>query len=67
MKLSGFLLNHQRPDIKTFYSVIAALSYKARVFATSIHFHPNLIFEGKAGAYQYGGPYGTLPTRFRHG
>jgi len=27
------------------------------VFATAVHFHPSLMFPGKAGAYQSGTPY----------
>jgi hypothetical protein len=29
------------------------------VFDTFSHFHPSLVFEGKAGVYKSGTPYGT--------
>jgi hypothetical protein len=32
------------------------------VFASAIHFHPSLIFAGKAGAYQSGAPYKNAPA-----
>ncbi len=47
--------------IKLFTSVIVAISKYARVFDTSILFHPSLIFTGKAEAYQSEAPYGTPP------
>ncbi len=31
----------------------------AKVFATPIHFYPNLIFEGKTGAHKSGAPSGS--------
>jgi hypothetical protein len=40
---------------KLFTVVIVA----ERGFATSINFHPSLIFEGQVRAYQSGAPYGT--------
>jgi hypothetical protein len=46
--------------IKLFMAVIVAVSYKVSV-CHSIHFHSNLIFVGKAGAYQSGSPYRTPP------
>jgi hypothetical protein len=45
--------------IKLFTAVIVAITLKARVFATSIHFHPSLIFAVKTEAYQSGSPYAT--------
>ncbi len=39
--------------IKPFTRVIVALSQKARVFATSIHFHRSLIFVGKARSFPF--------------
>ncbi len=46
--------------IKPFTAVIVAVSLQARVFATSMYFHPGLTFAGKAAVYQSGAPYGTL-------
>jgi hypothetical protein len=37
---------------KLFMSAMVALSRKARVFSTSIHFHPSPLIVGKAEAYQ---------------
>jgi len=36
--------------IKLFTTVTVAISLKAKVFATAIHYHPSLIYAGKAGA-----------------
>jgi len=38
-------------DYKTFYSRNYSVSLKARVFVTVSHFHPSLIFAGKAEPY----------------
>jgi hypothetical protein len=38
---------------KLLTTVIVAVSYEARVFATAIYFHPSMIFEGRTGAYQW--------------
>jgi hypothetical protein len=45
--------------IKLFLAINVAISYKARVFATTIHFHPSSIFAGKAEAYHSTAPYGN--------
>jgi hypothetical protein len=38
--------------MKVFVALIVAVWLRARVFATAIHYHPNLMIVGKAGAYQ---------------
>jgi hypothetical protein len=45
---------------KTFYSRNYLRIKLASVLVTLSHLHPSLIFEGKAGAYASGAPYGTI-------
>jgi hypothetical protein len=45
--------------IKLFKAINIAISFKARVFATTIHFHLSPIFASKAGAYLSTAPYGN--------
>jgi hypothetical protein len=44
---------------KTFIAVINSISLYVRLSDSVSHFHPSLIFTGKAGAYTSGAPYGT--------
>jgi hypothetical protein len=57
MVIKSFIV--QETVLKTFATVIVALTQQARVFATSIHLHLSLIFAGKIRAYHCGALYRT--------
>jgi len=56
------LINTRRQCFKTFYSRKCCVSSQARKFATAIHFHPSLMFAGKARSVTLERGHVTVPT-----